>query len=494
MSERPKAASTQERQTWVDSLTHAIRQRLLPLFSSRGFARNVAVLSAGVMVSQVIRALITPISSRLYTPESFGLFATFLSVSSLIYSISTLRYEAAIVQTRSRTEANAVFSVCVALCGISSGLTLVGVSVYALVSGTMPSIYWLLPLSVLVTSLYTSAAHRANWQEFYPSIARARIYLSSSAALSEVGFGIAGLGASGLALSNMLSHSLGAASLLIRLGSTLREASSRLKAIRRYIRFPLYSTPAALLNVASSYLTYPLLGSLFTTSEVGGYFLLDRIVELPRTVLASSIWQVLLKESASLSREQVDILMQARQAKLCTIFSLAYYSTALTGAEIFVIILGQEWAPYADLLRPMFLTGHVVLVASSFNLFIPLRENRAELVYNTLLLVSKVTSVLVCSYLFHDLLITVTALCITQAILFAGLAEWNYIRLGQPPTTFLRLYGRAAVKPALPFLIPLILIYLITDSALIHMGGYALVNFLYVVLHGGRGIWRKALS
>ena len=61
------------------------------------FSRNVMTLLTGSVIAQFIPLLLTPILSRLFSPEEFGLFAFYISIITLFSAIATGRYELAIL-------------------------------------------------------------------------------------------------------------------------------------------------------------------------------------------------------------------------------------------------------------------------------------------------------------------------------------------------------------------------------------------------------------
>ena len=51
----------------------------------------------GTSLAQAIPIIISPILTRIYTPEDFGLLALFLSITNIIGSVANGRYELAIM-------------------------------------------------------------------------------------------------------------------------------------------------------------------------------------------------------------------------------------------------------------------------------------------------------------------------------------------------------------------------------------------------------------
>ena len=64
---------------------------------SSEFFNNVFILSSGTALAQLIPVMIAPILSRIYSPEEFGRLALYLAIIQILGSLSTGRYELAIL-------------------------------------------------------------------------------------------------------------------------------------------------------------------------------------------------------------------------------------------------------------------------------------------------------------------------------------------------------------------------------------------------------------
>ena len=84
---------------------------MLGLFSNfrEGFVKNSFILSGGTLISQTLIILTLPIITRIYSPEYYGVYATFLAVIASFSSVAALRFDMAIMQARHNTEANYIF-------------------------------------------------------------------------------------------------------------------------------------------------------------------------------------------------------------------------------------------------------------------------------------------------------------------------------------------------------------------------------------------------
>lgn len=94
------------------------------------FNRNVVTLLTGTTVAQAIPVMISPILTRIYTPEDFGVLALFIAITSIFGSIANARYELAIVLPEKDEDAVNIVALCILIAfSISVGL-FVAVSIF----------------------------------------------------------------------------------------------------------------------------------------------------------------------------------------------------------------------------------------------------------------------------------------------------------------------------------------------------------------------------
>ena len=73
------------------------------------FNRNVLILMTGTTIAQATPIMITPILTRLYTPEDFGFFAIYQAITVIFTVIVNGRYEIAIVSSQKDEDAINLF-------------------------------------------------------------------------------------------------------------------------------------------------------------------------------------------------------------------------------------------------------------------------------------------------------------------------------------------------------------------------------------------------
>ena len=84
---------------------------LRKLFQST-FAKNVAMISASTAFAQMLNALFSPVITRLYNPDEYGILTLYISILGLVAIIASLKYEWGITIAESDEKAVNVMSLC----------------------------------------------------------------------------------------------------------------------------------------------------------------------------------------------------------------------------------------------------------------------------------------------------------------------------------------------------------------------------------------------
>jgi O-antigen/teichoic acid export membrane protein len=82
------------------------------------FVRNVAVVASGTAGAQAITMAFSPIITRLYGPEAFGLLGTFMAIVAVVTPLAALSYPIAIVLPKEDIDARGIakLSAYIAVC------------------------------------------------------------------------------------------------------------------------------------------------------------------------------------------------------------------------------------------------------------------------------------------------------------------------------------------------------------------------------------------
>jgi len=112
------------------------------------FTKNVLTLMTGTTIAQAIPIAISPILTRIYTPEDFGLLALFISIVSIMAVVSTGKYELAIILPKSNTYGFQLLSLTLMIAFVVSifyVFSILSISIFY----SFDFIYFLLPITVL---------------------------------------------------------------------------------------------------------------------------------------------------------------------------------------------------------------------------------------------------------------------------------------------------------------------------------------------------------
>src|SRR5262245_43618883 len=66
-----------------------IRRRL----AERPFLRNVSIMLSGAAAGQMVSILLSPVLTRLYSPQQFGVLSVYSALLAILVVVASLRYE-----------------------------------------------------------------------------------------------------------------------------------------------------------------------------------------------------------------------------------------------------------------------------------------------------------------------------------------------------------------------------------------------------------------
>lgn len=355
-------------------------KRLLPRSE---FSRNVVKLMTGTTIAQAIPMAISPILTRLYTPRDFGVFALFVSVTSIFSAIANGRYELAIMLPQEDEDALniAALSLFIATC-LSFCLLLAvvfGNDVIANLLGSDDIGPWLYlaPLTVLFAGFFNVLNYYSSRQKRFGDIARAAVVKAVVLATVQLGFGIFKAGAGGLVAGQVTASMAANLRLLERSlrGRSLRHLinrSSIRRNARRYLDFPKFSLPAVFANALSNNIGSILISRFYSVATLGQYALVQRILGIPAALVGNSIGQVFYQQAA----EEIRMSGSARKSFQATLIKLiviampVFLIAYLLVEDAFALVFGEPWREaglFAQILVPLFAVRFVVSPLSATN-------------------------------------------------------------------------------------------------------------------------------
>lgn len=371
------------------------------------FSRNVLTLMTGTTIAQAIPIAISPVLTRIYTPEDFGIFALYMSIASILSVMATGRYELAIMLPKKDEDATHLVALSIIITLLVSLIALLLVIFFntsiTKLLGNQEISDWLyfMPLTILLTGVYQSLKFWSNRQKQYKYLAINRVTQSTVTATSNLGLGLVGLGSSGLVIGGILGQTLSTIHLAKIINTKDKRIFRKVKKLkiialaRRYINFPKFDILASLFSVFAQGLIHILFNSLFSTTISGYYYLTQRVLGLPITILASAILDV-FKERASkdyMQHGNAKVIYISTFKKLILLGTLPSILLFIFAIDIFTFIFGENWiiaGEYTQILTPM-LFLRFISSPLSFMLYIA-GQQKVNVIGQFLFLLSTITS------------------------------------------------------------------------------------------------------
>ena len=294
-----------------------ISDTLNRIFPRGSFLKGAAALISGNVAGQAIVVLSSPVLTRLYTPDDFGVFGVYLASTAFFTLICSLRYELGIVLPKSDIIAKALLSLSLLLLFFAAAATFIGVYCFGETALQRTGLQafehylWILPLTILVGGTHKAMSFWTLRNNAHGVIAKTRVQQDGGMVGSQLIFGYSQFGALGLLAGHLIGFTLALLSLLRYYARTKVKSCSRMRwkhvryAAKRYIRFPLFTTWADMANVASKQLPLIMLAGLFSPSVAGYYVLAHRVANAPVAMISDGVGRAFMIEAARAQRESI---------------------------------------------------------------------------------------------------------------------------------------------------------------------------------------------
>ncbi len=404
------------------------------------FAGDVLVLVVGTTLAQGISVLVSPILTRFFLPEAFGIAALFDSITSILTEVSCLRYPSAIMLPEADEEAANLLGVSIGVAIVLSLMTVpvvwLGQSFIAegLKAPALAPYLWLVPPAMFLAGLYgTLRAWNSRTKQF-SRLSTTQVVASAVASGAKVGAGFGGLTSE---RSLIGANVLGLASSTAILGGQIWREDGRsllgsitwqgmFNGLKRYRKFPLLSTWTGLLNSLSWQLPVFMLAAFFSPAVVGFYSLGNRVARVPMNLVGISLSQVFYQRAAEAKRSDslsVVVLQVYKRLVAFALFPMLLLS--IVGRELFVVVFGPEWAEAGVYTQILSIYLFFNLVSRPLGqLFSVLERQEADLTVNVLLLVSRF-SALWFGGRTGNILLTIALFSLSGVAVYGGYALWG---------------------------------------------------------------------
>jgi O-antigen/teichoic acid export membrane protein len=349
-------------------------KRLRRILPEPSFLRKWLLLASGTLMGQALVVITSPLLTRLFTPEEFGLFAVFAAIVGIGATLSGLRYEFAVPLALNDEDAAAIVAVIVLtsalLAVIVAGLVwLIGHWVAGQLNvAELAHWLWLLPFALLVWGIGSALSYWSVRRHTYGVNALSSTVHLGTQTAGQLAMGFAGWGAPGLILGFVGGYATRMVYFLVRLPHGDRQLLaawqwSRLRAVAyEHWRYPAFSLPSSLLARFLQLGPAIIIAAMFSPALAGFYAVAQRVVGLPILMLGEAASQVFLGEIRGLERLALRQLFLRTLALFGGLALLAMLPLLFFAPPLFDLLLGDGWAPagiFVQLLIPFYIARFI---------------------------------------------------------------------------------------------------------------------------------------
>lgn len=319
--------------------------------------RNLVTTLGGTLVSQIIVLAFSPIITRLFDPEVFGLHGFFLSLISVLSPFVALRLHLAVTIAKTEIEADQIASLAIFLGLVTSTIlavvlslgNLIGFSIFGL--SKLGWLLWFLPLALFFIAIRDVIEMRLARLSQFSVISSSLIVQSLLSNLMRVIGGI--FIAPATAILVLITSIIPVFHSAILLWATWQKKytfptlswNNAIILLKRYQDFPRYRVPTDIIGALSQSFPVLMLTWMFSPGVVGFYVLARSVINLPLNIVGGSIGKVYYSHFALMYREKRPIFGVVFQATLAHFIFLAVPLLLIspTFPSLFKVVFGSQW-------------------------------------------------------------------------------------------------------------------------------------------------------
>jgi O-antigen/teichoic acid export membrane protein len=363
------------------------------VFRSR-FIRNVAVVATGTAGAQVITMLFSPMVTRIYGPEAFGLLGTFIAILAVLTPMAAMSYPIAIVLPKRDVEALMVAKLSLVISAMVFLLVFFVIIVWGdllvvlLGADVVKDYLWLVPIAMLFSALHQICEQYVIRQRKFRAAARVALIQSIALNTAKTGAGMIYPAAMVLVLMQAI-------------------------------------------NSASQSLPILMLAALFGPASAGFYTLGRTVMGMPAALIGKSVGDVFyprISEAANKGEELYPLVRNATLA-LAAVGVLPFLIVIIFGPSLFSFVFGDDWAEAGDYARWLAIWMFFMFINNPSIKVIPvIRVQGFQLAYTLLSLVLRACVLYFAYYCYRDDQLAVSLFSVVGAILNIGLIAIVFVK------------------------------------------------------------------
>jgi len=327
--------------------------------SGSNFVKNVVTVASGTAAAQAITMAFTPVITRLYGPEAYGVQGLFLSLLNMLLPLAIMGYPTAIVLPKEDRDAVNIIKLTMI---VSISVALMTIIVLFVAEESLLNIFSLTSLGPLIYLLAPAVVFGAmseslkQWlirERAFGVAARFQVVTAFIVSSAKCVLGIIVPNAISLVLTTIVGGLVG--TLLTVLGwSKWRKGKGSISAsggkkiahlIKEYRDFPLYRTPQHFINTLSQSMPVLMLASGFGAASAGQYSIAISLLAVPAALIGNSVVSVFYPRitAACYRGENVRGMILKATGGMALVGFIPYMAVVAIGPDLFQFVFGNEW-------------------------------------------------------------------------------------------------------------------------------------------------------
>lgn len=313
--------------------------------------RNLTRLASGSIVAQAIVATSTPILTRLFAPDAFGIAALFTAAYGLLIPLVTLKYDQAVVMPKAQSRATSIGAMVMVVATLNSCIVGVGVLVYLLFFPEQHQFSWLLlPVALWLGAAYTLLQQWSSRVANYTYYARSQVI----GAVVNVGICIA---AALVFSADPVFIVLGfTAGMGVSVAYTVhgfdrwpygtQTVQGLTRQMKVYGSFPALVLPTALVTVVGANGIPFILAQHYSLMEVGVFAVANRVMVIPAAIVGGALAEAVRSEVAATQRagEPVAPVFRKAFAPILLVAAVLFGGIYFIAPSALNLVFGSKYA------------------------------------------------------------------------------------------------------------------------------------------------------
>ena len=394
------------------------------------FAENVGIVTIGTAGAQAINMAFAPLITRIYGPEVFGLYGSFVSLIAILTSIASLTYPIAIVLPKEDSDAKGIVKLSFWLALIISTITAVilfffGEALLKLIgSETITAYVMLIPLALFFASMLQITEQWLIRKKQFKIISKIAITQALIVNSFKTSFGWLNPTATVLIIINISCTALHVAMMVLGVKRNTNAqakinidytAKTTKQLAQDYIDFPIYRAPQMFVGTVSQSMPVLMLASFFGPAVSGFYVLARLALMVPSAIIGKSIGHVFYPRitDAAHNKENLTRLIIQSTLGLAAVGFIPFAIVIVFGPWLFSFVFGAEWVVAGEYARWLALWAYVGFVNIPSVKSVPVLFLQAKLLtYELFGIAGRLITLLIGFYYFESDVLSVGLLSI----------------------------------------------------------------------------------